>query len=460
MLTNLLAEFNFNLSPAWIVGLTAVTGVLASFWRQALGVFQRLRSLIIRVDTLHGHNQDKVMWWLRSFCHTPWLTPQDYGFRQRFNWHTGKWLFSLHRGVFSKSTYWYRGRPLWVEFAHPKSIKFSYLRGLFRGEDLFLQIQQDWDRYEEQEDQRKRPFGDYTRHQVFHMRGQSKKAALFERPTSRGSGAQGGQPPSTEPGSSSNQIDFNDFMAGLDPIVPFQVDLDCPERPQMENLALNGHATTVYPELRYWLNQRTLFRERGIPWTRKLLFQGPPGTGKSSLAIALAHDLNLPIYVFHLGTMDDAEFLEMWNNIRNHTHAIAVLFEDLHILFNGDKSVGTEVTVQELQNVLGGVEPTDGIVVFMTTNDTTVLPTAFGQIDDEGNSSRPGRIDRSIYMGPMTRENRLQMLARMAPELEDQHEEIADAHPEVTGCQFQDICYKLVYQGVQERYREPAKLAG
>jgi chaperone BCS1 len=53
-----------------------------------------------------------------------------------------------------------------------------------------------------------------------------------------------------------------------------------------------------------YLNPQTMlwYVQRGLPYRRGYLFYGPPGTGKTSLSLALAGELNLPLYILSLST--------------------------------------------------------------------------------------------------------------------------------------------------------------
>jgi chaperone BCS1 len=57
-------------------------------------------------------------------------------------------------------------------------------------------------------------------------------------------------------------------------------------------------------DVKEYLNPYTMrwYAQRGLPYRRGYLFYGPPGTGKTSLSLALAGELKLPLYILSLST--------------------------------------------------------------------------------------------------------------------------------------------------------------
>jgi len=62
---------------------------------------------------------------------------------------------------------------------------------------------------------------------------------------------------------------------------------------------------SVVRDIADFLERRSWYRSRGIPWRRGYLFSGPPGTGKTSLIFALASHLGKPLYVLNLSVLSN-----------------------------------------------------------------------------------------------------------------------------------------------------------
>ncbi|KAL7272336.1 hypothetical protein RUND412_004863 [Rhizina undulata] len=61
---------------------------------------------------------------------------------------------------------------------------------------------------------------------------------------------------------------------------------------------------SLLKDVKEYLNPVTArwYAQRGLPYRRGYLFYGPPGTGKTSLSLALAGELKIPLYILSLST--------------------------------------------------------------------------------------------------------------------------------------------------------------
>jgi len=208
-------------------------------------------------------------------------------------------------------------------------------------------------------------------------------------------------------------------------------------------------------ELNCWLSHEKWFRSKSIPWRRGWLLHGLPGTGKSTLTRALGMSFGLPVYVYDLSQMTNNEFLDAWESMLTETPVLA-LFEDLDTVFEGRKFIGSgrtasayatsgapHLTFDCLLNCISGVKATDGVFLVVTTNHLKHIDPALGVPDITGKSSRPGRIDRAIYLGPMQEPERLILAKHILsdyPELVQQT--VLDGEGE-TAAQFQSRCARI-----------------
>ncbi|OHE92567.1 hypothetical protein CORC01_12146 [Colletotrichum orchidophilum] len=180
-------------------------------------------------------------------------------------------------------------------------------------------------------------------------------------------------------------------------------------------------------DIETYLNQNTrkFYTERGIPYRRGYLFYGPPGTGKTSLSLALASYFNLELYLLHIPSIREDNDLE--NLFTALPPKCIILLEDIDAIGiqrrkkfdpddsssdDGDSSDGSSTrpfercrcTLSGLLNVLDGVASQEGRIVLMTSNVAHKLDRAL---------VRPGRIDRMIYLGNISKGSAKGMFERM-----------------------------------------------
>jgi hypothetical protein len=247
----------------------------------------------------------------------------------------------------------------------------------------------------------------------------------------------------------------------------------------LSNLVFPERIQNLIQEIELWRNSRGWYRAKGIPWKRGWLLFGPPGTGKTALARAFAEDLNMPIYVFNLAEMSNADLIKAWNELQVNVPCIA-LIEDIDNVFHGRENVvrrpglmplvlaaphkdGEDdknhagrgpLTFDCLLNCLDGVERSDGIFTIVTTNDIAKVDPALGQprrLPDgtvEFISTRPGRIDKAVelsYLEPADKQRLAERILGDYPVELEKMLEFIDRYPELkeTPAQFQERCGQI-----------------
>jgi SpoVK/Ycf46/Vps4 family AAA+-type ATPase len=182
-----------------------------------------------------------------------------------------------------------------------------------------------------------------------------------------------------------------------------------------------------------WLAQETWYKKRGIPWRRGVLWHGPAGTGKSSIVRAIAEVLGLPLYVYHLSTLSDQEFIEQWNSME--TPCIA-LFEDIDTVFNLREALTPHkaLTFECLLNTISGVKTLSGTLLMVTTNHLDKV--------DHALRDRPGRIDVTVEVGAMKEAQRRKLAQMVLMDWPDLVEPMVIAGEEMTPVRFQEMCIK------------------
>jgi hypothetical protein len=213
----------------------------------------------------------------------------------------------------------------------------------------------------------------------------------------------GGEPPvsrNSQDGSSSNDMPW--VFMDLDRSFMYDQKeyTETPESYADGTAFLPDDARSLLEETEKWFKNREWFKQRAIPHRRGILLHGPGGTGKSTLALILARRLAIPIYRFHLNTLSDTEFMDRVNNLDN---PCTVLFEDFDRVFDGRTSVKNQhLSFDTVINAMSGVKTLEGIVWIITTNNVAAIDPAVGiHVEGTGMSSRPGRIDRVLYMGSL-----------------------------------------------------------
>src|SRR5262245_16707596 len=192
----------------------------------------------------------------------------------------------------------------------------------------------------------------------------------------------------------------------------------------------------------------------------------------------------MPIYVFNLAAMTNADLIKAWNELQVNVPCIA-LIEDIDNVFHGRDNVTRQpgllpmllsapkkdesgdknpaangalthgpLTFDCLLNCLDGVERSDGIFTIVTTNDITKIDPALGQprrLPDgtvEFISTRPGRIDKAVELGFMEAADKKRMARRILGAYEAEYLEMLafiDRYSDLqeTPAQFQERCAQI-----------------
>ncbi len=231
-----------------------------------------------------------------------------------------------------------------------------------------------------------------------------------------------------------------------------------------ENLFLEDSAHKIINECSKWMETKEWYEERKIPWKRGILLYGKPGCGKSSLAVAIAKDLGLPVYNYHLSTLSDREFIENWERM---LRPCMVLMEDFDSIFDGRKSLvdtqSKKLTFETILNMISGINQSWGILLIITTNDISKIDPAIGISVKEGStlSTRPGRIDRVIELGLMSKENRLKMANVILKDWPEAIDDLVMDGEGYTPAQFQEMCiqtaFNLIAKDEKSMFNKPTQ---
>ena len=162
-------------------------------------------------------------------------------------------------------------------------------------------------------------------------------------------------------------------------------------------------------------NSENEYKARGIPYRRGYLLYGMPGTGKTSLICHLAQKYKMNIYLASTDAI--LNFENLMSDVKPNS---LILIEDIDMTLLGERrniknqndekaenvgspvreqpkendlmSFSTKIILRDFLNILDGICEFNSIVI-ATTNKREALDAAL---------LRPGRIDRQIYVGPLT----------------------------------------------------------
>ncbi|KAF8892220.1 P-loop containing nucleoside triphosphate hydrolase protein [Infundibulicybe gibba] len=147
-----------------------------------------------------------------------------------------------------------------------------------------------------------------------------------------------------------------------------------------------------------FMESKSWYATRGIPFRRGYLLYGVPGSGKTSIIHSLAGELKLDVYILSLSRagLDDTALSKLISDLPERCIA---LMEDIDAAFTQslnrdnppeilcspiDSRTTSRITLSGLLNALDGVGAQEGRLLYATTNKYTALDPAL---------CRPGRMD-------------------------------------------------------------------
>ena len=225
--------------------------------------------------------------------------------------------------------------------------------------------------------------------------------------------------------------------------------VSCP----FDDLSFPEEVLRVLSDIEEWLQRSIWFKDRGLPWKRGILLYGSGGTGKSSFFRSLGQKFGLPIHQIYMAKMTDQEFRTAYNEAINSAPSI-VLLEDIDTVFKKRVPVDPkcELSFDTVLNTISGVQNSDGVILGVTTNHIGDIDDALGNSADQqtGMSTRPGRIDRVLFLGAMTDENRLKLITKVLRDWPDLLEDSMHKTQGLNPGQVQEYCIQRALHRLQE----------
>lgn len=152
----------------------------------------------------------------------------------------------------------------------------------------------------------------------------------------------------------------------------------------------NREQVTSY--ISHWKKASDLFQKLNVTHKLGILLYGPPGTGKSSMAKAIAHQLDYPIYTMNVSTFPTTvpDLSELFDDCGE--DGCIILLEDIDYIFGQssvERSAEEAAKANALLQMLDGVNSSSNVVFIATTNSLETLNDAL---------VRDGRFDLKICM--------------------------------------------------------------
>ena len=195
----------------------------------------------------------------------------------------------------------------------------------------------------------------------------------------------------------------------------------------------DGIAQTAFTDMSDFLESATWYADRGIPYRRGYLLHGEPGTGKSSLVMALAGTLKMPVYQVSLSeqALTDSTFSLLLNAVDPNS---IVLLEDVDAAFCDRASrEGSNLSFSGILNAIDGVAASEARILFMTTNHVEKLDPAL---------IRPGRVDVKFELTLATQP----MISQMFRHFYGQGTVAQDSESTLEAC-IADTCAQCAHVG-------------
>ena len=166
---------------------------------------------------------------------------------------------------------------------------------------------------------------------------------------------------------------------------------DLPPRTMASVSLPEEQKTRILEDLRGFLDAEEQYNRLAIPWHRGYMFKGPPGTGKTSLAKALASELNLDLWYVSLSDLSaESSLLQLLSEVGPRSLLLLEDIDTIKIATERDGAETGKISLSSLLNTLDGVATPHGLITIMTTNRFEKLDPAL---------TRAGRMDMIEELG-------------------------------------------------------------
>ena len=254
--------------------------------------------------------------------------------------------------------------------------------------------------------------------------------------------------------------DFKNALKDMQPSTMREVLIEKPNVRWEDIGALEDAKQELKEAVEWPLKFGKVFDHMNAKPPKGILLYGPPGTGKTMLAKAVATESEANFIA-----VKGPEFLNKW--VGESEKAVRETFRKARqaspcVIFmdeidsiapergsgNGDSNV-TERVISQMLTEMDGLESLNNVVVIAATNRPDIMDPAL---------LRPGRFDKSIFIGPPDKESRKAIFGihtKNRPLADDVDlEELADKTDGCTGADIAAICNEAVMNAVRHLISE------